>query len=64
MYTNTELIDTMILELNKLEVKGVANMAIIIETVQKLAVLKKGLEKDKEERRKAHESDNEQRESV
>lgn len=50
MYTSTELIDTIILELNKLEVKGVDNMAIVIDTIQKLSVLKKGLSKEKEER--------------
>lgn len=48
MYTSTELIDSIILELNKLEVKGVANMAIVIETIQKLGALKKGLAKDEE----------------
>lgn len=43
MYTSTELIDTIIQDLNRLEVKGVSNMAIVIETIQKLSVLKKGL---------------------
>lgn len=50
MYTATELIDTIIQELNKLEVKGVANMAIVIDSIQKLSALKKGLIKEKEER--------------
>lgn len=50
MYTSTELIDSIILELNKLEVKGVANMAIVIDAIQKLDALKNGLSKEKEEK--------------
>ena len=50
MYTSTELIDSIILELNKLEVKGVANMAIVIDAIQKLSALKNGLSKEKEEK--------------
>lgn len=46
----TELIDSIIVNLNKLEVKGVANMAIVIETIQKLSALKDGLSKEKEKK--------------
>ena len=49
MYTSTELIDSIIVELNKLEVKGVTNMAIIIDCMQRLSALKKGLSKEKKE---------------
>lgn len=64
MYTDTELIDSIILDLNKLEVKGVANMNIVISSIQKLASLKRGLEAEKEERRKEHAGNNEQRTDV
>lgn len=49
MYTSTELIDSIIMELDKLEVKGIKNMAIVIETIQKLSALKNGLAKEKKE---------------
>ena len=64
MYTNTELIDSIILDLNRLEVKGVANMGIVISSIEKLGSLKRGLIADKEERRKEHERNNEQRADV
>ena len=54
MYTDTELIDSIILELNKLEVKGVANMGIVISSIEKLGALRRGIEAEKE-RKKAHE---------
>lgn len=59
MYTDTELIDSIVLELNQLEVKGVHNMNIVISSIQKLAALKRGLEAEKEERRKEHAGNNE-----
>lgn len=64
MYTDIEMIDSIILDLNKLEVKGVANMSIVISSIQKLASLKRGLEAEKEERRKAHDCNDEQRADV
>lgn len=64
MYTDIEMIDSIILALNKLEVKGVENMHIVISSIQKLASLKRGLEAEKEERRKAHERNDEQRADV
>lgn len=59
MYTATELIDSIILDLNRLEVKGVSNMGIVISSIEKLGSLKRGLEAEKEERRKAHEDHDE-----
>lgn len=59
MYTDIELIDSIILHLNRLEVKGVANMNIVITSIQKLDALKKGIEAEKEERRKEHADNNE-----
>ena len=47
MYTDTELIESIIISLDKLEVKGVANMAIVIDSIQKLGALKNGLEAKK-----------------
>lgn len=62
--SSVEMIDSIIMDLNRLEVKGVTNMGIVITSVQKLGSLKRGLELEKEERRKEHERNNEQRANV
>lgn len=41
-----QLINLMVVELNKLTVQGVENMKIVIETIQRLTLLSGGLEKE------------------
>ena len=53
-YDKYGLIDSMVVELNKVGVKGIGNMKIIIETVQKLGALKEGLKKEEEARDNDH----------
>lgn len=43
MYTNQELLDLMINKLNEIEVRGVKNMGIILETIQMMSGLRKAL---------------------
>lgn len=61
LYTKYDLIDSMIVGLNCVNVSGVENMKIIIETIQKLGALKEGLKKEEEQRADNHD---EQRENV
>ena len=49
-----ELIDSMIVALNGVFVSGVDNMKTIIETIQKLGVLRKWLKKEEEQRADNH----------
>ena len=56
VYDKYGLIDSMIVELNGLEVKGVENMRIVMETIQKLAALRQGLSEEDKRR----EQDNDQ----
>ena len=44
--TNEQLIDSIICQLNTLTVAGVANMKIIMEAIQKLALLKDSIRKE------------------
>ncbi len=49
-----ELIDSMIVALNGVFVSGVDNMKTIIETIQKLGVLREWLKKEEEQRADNH----------
>lgn len=44
------LIKSIIVDLDRLEVKGVANMKIIFDSIGKLSALQEGLEKERKER--------------
>lgn len=49
-----ELIDSMIVALNGVSVSGIENMKTIIETIQKLGVLREWLKKEEEQRADNH----------
>ena len=51
MYDRYQLIDSMIVDLNRLEVKGVENMQIVLNTIGKLAALKDGLKEEETKER-------------
>lgn len=46
LFDKCGLIDSIIIDLDSLEVKGIANMRIVFETVQKLAALKNGIKEE------------------
>lgn len=48
-----ELIDSIVVALNNLTVQGVANMRIVMESIQKLAGLRDGLKAEEEAAAKA-----------
>ena len=49
-----ELINSMIVALNGVSVSGIENMKTIIETIQKLGVLREWLKKEEEQRADNH----------
>lgn len=48
IYDSVGLVESIIVDLNNLEVKGVANMKIIFDSIGKLDALKKNLERENE----------------
>lgn len=56
IYTQAEMIDSIICDMDKLEVKGIENAAIYVGCMQKLIALRKGM--------KNHDDQNREGESV
>lgn len=50
MYNSIEMIDQIIVRLNDLSAKGIDNMVVVIDVVQRLSALKKGLEDEQKAR--------------
>ena len=58
LYDKYGLLDSVIVDLNRLNVSGVENMQIILSSISRLSALKKGLREEE----KAHDSDHHQQE--
>ena len=54
MYDTQTMIGSIIVDLNKVEVRGVENMALLIGCVQRLGALQKGLAEEERRRHEDH----------
>ena len=57
MYDSIQMIEQIIVRLNDLSAKGIDNMVIVIDVIQRLSALKKGLEDEKKAQEEAYEQD-------